>query len=111
MNRIAANARVVVVGGGIAGVSLARRLAEAGGRTTLLERASMLCAGATWHAAGLVTRFAGSSKLKKLHVASLRELTALHEIRTRRRIKRMARRRRGRTTGSCGTSSLRRKRN
>lgn len=40
---------------------------------------SRRCAGATWHAAGLVTRFGGSSKLKKLHVRSLQLLTEIHD--------------------------------
>ncbi|KAJ8603772.1 hypothetical protein CTAYLR_000328 [Chrysophaeum taylorii] len=71
--------RVVVVGGGVAGVSIARELARAGVRVKLFERSKQLCAGATWHAAGLVTRFAGSSKLKKLHVRSLQLLSEIHE--------------------------------
>ena len=48
-------------------------------RIDLQERTPQLCSGATWHAAGLVTRFAGSSKLKKIHVRSLAILTALHD--------------------------------
>lgn len=71
--------KVVVVGGGIAGVSIARELAKAGVGVKLFERSKQLCAGATWHAAGLVTRFAGSPKLKKLHVRSLQLLTDIHE--------------------------------
>ena len=69
----------IVVGGGIAGASISRFLAEKGVRVTLLEKSGQLCSGATWHAAGLVTRFAGSPKLKKLHVRSLDHLTSLHE--------------------------------
>jgi len=69
----------VVIGGGIAGVSITRELAKAGVGVTLLERANQLCSGATWHAAGLVTRYAGSPKLKKMHVRSLQMLTELHE--------------------------------
>eukprot|EP00468_Gymnochlora_sp_CCMP2014_P000687 CAMPEP_0167740864 /NCGR_PEP_ID=MMETSP0110_2-20121227/532_1 /TAXON_ID=629695 /ORGANISM="Gymnochlora sp., Strain CCMP2014" /LENGTH=815 /DNA_ID=CAMNT_0007624841 /DNA_START=154 /DNA_END=2601 /DNA_ORIENTATION=- len=38
----------------------------------------MLCSGATWHAAGLVTRFAGSPKLKKVHVRALELMEDLH---------------------------------
>lgn len=70
--------RVVVIGGGIAGVSITRELAKAGVGVRLFERSNQLCAGATWHAAGLVTRFGGSSKLKKLHVRSLQMLTDVH---------------------------------
>ncbi|KAL1499075.1 hypothetical protein AB1Y20_013590 [Prymnesium parvum] len=71
--------RAIIIGGGIAGVSLARCLAAKGAGVTVLEKAGQLCAGATWHAAGLVTRFGGSSKLKKVHVRSLELLNALHE--------------------------------
>ena len=77
--RSVAPARAIVIGGGVAGVSIARELARKGVGVTLLEKAGQLCAGATWHAAGLVTRFGGSPKIKKVHVRALREMTALHE--------------------------------
>ncbi len=51
---VSAQARVVVVGGGIAGVSTAYHLAKLGVRdVVLLERGKLTC-GTTWHAAGLV---------------------------------------------------------
>lgn len=70
----------LIIGGGIAGASISRALSRSGVRVTLLERSNQLCAGATWHAAGLVTRFAGSPKLKKIHVQSLELMTELHRI-------------------------------
>ncbi|GAB5357265.1 hypothetical protein AAMO2058_000359200 [Amorphochlora amoebiformis] len=63
--------RCVIIGGGVAGACLSKDLSKRGLEVILLEKSSMLCSGATWHAAGLVTRFAGSSKLKKIHVRSL----------------------------------------
>lgn len=69
---------VLVIGGGIAGASITRELARANVDVTLLERSSQLCAGATWHAAGLVTRFAGTPNMKKVHVRSLELMTELH---------------------------------
>jgi dimethylglycine dehydrogenase len=69
----------IVIGGGIAGTAITRILSERGVDVTLLEKSGQLTSGATWHAAGLVTRFAGSSKLKKIHVRSLELLTHLHE--------------------------------
>lgn len=69
----------IVIGGGIAGAAITRELVSRGMSVTLLEKAGQLCSGATWHAAGLVTRFAGSPKLKKIHVEAVDELTALHE--------------------------------
>ncbi len=47
-------ARVVVVGGGIAGVSTAYHLAQLGIRDVLLLEQGKLTCGTTWHAAGLV---------------------------------------------------------
>ena len=60
--------KACIIGGGIAGVALSRNLAKAGVAVTVIERGPQLCSGATWHAAGLVTRFAGSPKLKKVTV-------------------------------------------
>mmetsp|Transcript_17250 Transcript_17250/g.19620 ORF Transcript_17250/g.19620 Transcript_17250/m.19620 type:complete len:842 (+) Transcript_17250:84-2609(+) len=71
--------RVAVIGGGIAGTAISRLLAGKGLDVTLLEKSGQLCSGATWHAAGLVTRFGGSSKLKKIHVRSLQLLNEMHD--------------------------------
>ena len=60
------SARVVVVGGGIAGASVAYHLAALGWRdVVLLERRSLTC-GTTWHAAGLVGRLRGSRTASRL---------------------------------------------
>jgi 4-methylaminobutanoate oxidase (formaldehyde-forming) len=48
------SARVVVVGGGIAGCSTAYHLAKLGVRDVLLLEQGQLTCGTTWHAAGLV---------------------------------------------------------
>ena len=69
----------IVIGGGIAGATIARELAKKGVGITVLEKAGQLCAGATWHAAGLVTRFGGSPKVKKVHVRALELMTDMHE--------------------------------
>jgi glycine/D-amino acid oxidase-like deaminating enzyme len=71
--------KAVVIGGGIAGAAISKSLAKRGVAVTLLEKTPQLCSGATWHAAGLVTRFAGGSKLKKLHVQALRQLNELED--------------------------------
>src|SRR5436305_4991796 len=55
-------ARVVVVGGGVIGCSVAYHLAEAGfGEVLLLER-DRLTSGTTWHAAGLMVTFGSTSQ-------------------------------------------------
>lgn len=54
-------ARVVVIGGGIIGCSVAYHLAEMGCDVVLLER-DQLTSGTTWHAAGLMTTFGSGSE-------------------------------------------------
>jgi glycine cleavage system aminomethyltransferase T/glycine/D-amino acid oxidase-like deaminating enzyme len=56
-------ARAVVIGGGITGVSVAYHLAEAGWADVLLVEKAGLTAGATSQAAGLVTAFNPSSTM------------------------------------------------
>ena len=48
-------AEVVIVGGGVRGVSIAYHLARAGWEDVLLLERHALTAGSTWHAAGLIT--------------------------------------------------------
>lgn len=55
------SARVVVIGGGIIGCSVAYHLAEMGCETLLLER-DQLTSGTTWHAAGLMTTYGSISE-------------------------------------------------
>jgi 4-methylaminobutanoate oxidase (formaldehyde-forming) len=59
-------ARVVVVGGGIAGCSVAYHLTKLGWRdVVLLERRDLSC-GTTWHAAGLVGQLRATQNLTRL---------------------------------------------
>ena len=58
-------ARVVVIGGGIAGVSVLYHLAKAGWTDTLLIERGELTSGLTWHAAGHVPTYAGSYALMR----------------------------------------------
>jgi glycine cleavage system aminomethyltransferase T/glycine/D-amino acid oxidase-like deaminating enzyme len=56
------DARVVIVGGGIIGCSVAYHLAHAGWKdVVLLERDRLTC-GTTWHAAGLMVTFGSTSE-------------------------------------------------
>jgi 4-methylaminobutanoate oxidase (formaldehyde-forming) len=54
-------ARVVVIGGGIIGSSVAYHLAHMGCEVLLLER-DRLTSGTTWHAAGLIVTFGSTSE-------------------------------------------------
>ena len=59
------HARVVVIGGGIAGVSVLYHLAKKGCTDTLLIEREELTSGSTWHAAGHVPTYAGSYALMR----------------------------------------------
>lgn len=59
-------ARVVIIGGGISGCSVAYHLAKLGWRDiVLLERKQLTC-GTTWHAAGLVGQLRASQNMTRL---------------------------------------------
>ena len=51
---VPAHARVVIIGGGIAGCSVAYHLTKLGVRDVVLIEQGRLTSGTTWHAAGLV---------------------------------------------------------
>src|SRR5580658_9020404 len=55
-------ARVVVVGGGIIGTSVAYHLAHLGWSDVLLLERDRLASGTTWHAAGLMATFGSTSQ-------------------------------------------------
>ncbi len=55
-------ARVVIVGGGIIGCSVAYHLAHAGWRDVVLLERDRLTSGTTWHAAGLMVTFGSLSE-------------------------------------------------
>ncbi|MGD9956336.1 MAG: FAD-dependent oxidoreductase [Candidatus Nanopelagicales bacterium] len=55
-------ARVVVIGGGVIGSSVAYHLAELGWTDTLLLERDRLTSGTTWHAAGLMVTFGSTSE-------------------------------------------------
>jgi len=66
MADIAEHARVVIVGGGIVGCSVAYHLAKLGWRDiVLLERRQLTC-GTTWHAAGLIAQLRATESMTRL---------------------------------------------
>lgn len=64
-------ARVVIIGGGVGGCSLAYHLAKLGVTDIVLLEKGELTSGSTWHAAGLCTQFNASLHLTKLLMYSL----------------------------------------
>ena len=56
------NARVVVIGGGVIGCSVAYHLAEMGWKDIVLLERDKLTSGTTWHAAGLMVTFGSTSE-------------------------------------------------
>jgi 4-methylaminobutanoate oxidase (formaldehyde-forming) len=59
-------AEVVIVGGGIAGVSIAYHLAKLGITDVILCERKQLTCGTTWHAAGLVTQLRATRNMTEL---------------------------------------------
>ena len=65
------SAKVVVIGGGIVGCSVAYHLAKYGWKDTILLERDQLTSGTTWHAAGLVGQLGASSTITRLRKYSL----------------------------------------
>ena len=72
-------ARIVVIGGGCIGTSIAFHLARSGERDVVLLEKSKLTEGATWHAAGLVGQFRSQQNLMAIMNASVRLFDNLAE--------------------------------
>jgi 4-methylaminobutanoate oxidase (formaldehyde-forming) len=87
-------ARIVIIGGGVIGCSIAYHLAKLGESDVVLLERLQLTHGATWHAAGLVGQLRSSSNLTRLMRYSA-ELFAALEAET------------GQATGWHGVGSLR----
>ena len=66
MSNLPAKARVVIIGGGVVGCSVAYHLTKLGWKdVVLLERKQLTC-GTTWHAAGLIGQLRASANMTKL---------------------------------------------
>ena len=88
------HAKVVIIGGGIMGVSLLYHLTKEGWSDVVLIEKGELTSGSTWHAAGQCPHFVGSYNLAKVHFHSI-ELYKQLEKET------------GQSTGWHGCGSLR----
>jgi 4-methylaminobutanoate oxidase (formaldehyde-forming) len=63
--------KVVVIGGGVIGCSVAYHLAKFGWRDTIVLERDQLTSGTTWHAAGLVSQLGPSAAITKIRKYSL----------------------------------------
>ena len=66
-----ARARVVIIGGGVGGTSIAYHLAQLGERDVVLLDRNELTSGSTFHSAGLVGQLRGSVSLTKMMMYSV----------------------------------------
>src|SRR5579863_6229426 len=64
-------ARIVIVGGGVAGASIAYHLAALGERDVVLLDRDELTSGSTFHSAGLVGQLRGSVSLTRMMMYSV----------------------------------------
>ena len=75
-------ARVVVIGGGVIGCSVAYHLAHMGWRDVVLLERDRLTSGTTWHAAGLIVTFGSTSETSTEMRKYTRDLYARLEAET-----------------------------
>ena len=71
MKNLPAATKDVVIGGGVAGCSVADHLAKFGWKDILLLEKDQLTSGTTWHAAGLIGQIGSSATITKLRNHSL----------------------------------------
>ena len=63
---VPSHARVVIIGGGVIGSSIAYHLAKKGWTDVVLMERKRLTSGTTWHAAGLIAQLRNSANMTKL---------------------------------------------
>ena len=76
---IQSHARVVIIGGGIFGVSILYHLAQEGWQDVVLLEKGELSSGTTWHAAGQCPHFIGDLNMARIHDHGIRMYKSLEE--------------------------------
>lgn len=66
MTNLPESARVVIVGGGVVGCSVAYHLTKLGWKDVVLLERKQLTSGTTWHAAGLIAQLRATANMTKL---------------------------------------------
>ena len=69
--KLPSSTKVVVIGGGVVGCSVAYHLAKFGWKDTILLERDQLTSGTTWHAAGMITQLGTSPQITKLRKYSV----------------------------------------
>ncbi|MDA7769754.1 FAD-dependent oxidoreductase [Candidatus Pelagibacter sp.] len=69
--KLPASTKVVVIGGGVVGCSVAYHLAKFGWKDTILLERDQLTSGTTWHAAGLVSQLGPTASVTKIRKYTL----------------------------------------
>ena len=82
MSNLPSAARVVIIGGGVVGCSVAYHLTKLGWKDVVLMERKQLTSGTTWHAAGLIAQLRATANMTKLAVYS-QELYGSLEAETR----------------------------
>ena len=67
--KLPSSTKVVVIGGGVVGCSVAYHLAKFGWKDTILLERDQLTSGTTWHAAGLVSQLGPSAAITKIAIS------------------------------------------
>ena len=66
MKNVPKQARVVIIGGGVVGCSVAYHLSKLGWKDVVLLERKQLTSGTTWHAAGLIAQLRATANMTKL---------------------------------------------
>ena len=69
--KLPSSTKVVVIGGGVVGCSVAYHLAKFGWKDTILLERDQLTSGTTWHAAGLVSQLGPTAAVTKIRKYTL----------------------------------------
>lgn len=72
--------RVLIIGGGVAGTSVAWHLTQLGWRDVVLVEQNRLAGGTSWHAAGMVGRLRVSSSMMRINQDSADLYARLHQL-------------------------------
>src|SRR6187200_1286232 len=78
-SQLPAQTKVVIVGGGIIGCSIAYHLTKLGWKDVVLLEQNQLAGGTTWHAAGLIGRLRTTNSMTKINKYSAELYAALEK--------------------------------